>query len=109
MSPAIRVWLAKPSDFDKMANIAVQAHVKDEKFAYLFAKRDSHPDAYRTYFRTHIKHHSMIPQCFLLVAEIEQFDGKLIAGYCLWNRDGEDEATVQKWGKKEAFLQSKIV
>ena len=104
----MHVRRVKPSDFDEIASIAVQAHTRDLKYEYLFPKRDSHPDAYKAYFLTRVKHHCMDPQCFGIVAEIEVDDAKSqIAGYCLWTREGEGNVIVERWGERESFVQSK--
>lgn len=102
---------ATPSDFDAISFIAVEAHRNDEKFAYLFPKRDMHVEAYRKYFRTHVEHHSIIPRCFVIVAELVSSERRSkIVGYCLWNRDGKSRTTwggLEKSGK-ENVMQGKL-
>ena len=97
------IRLVKPTDYESIATVSVNSHTDDVQTAFLYPGREAHPDIYRRHALKHAKHHAMIPQCFVVVAEAESGE---IAGYCLWVRDSKDEATKRRWGWKESPLQS---
>ncbi|KAJ5807793.1 hypothetical protein N7474_009062 [Penicillium riverlandense] len=70
MSNDIRIRQATSLDLDTISHIAVDAHRNDQEYTHLFPQREEYVEAYQKDFRTHVKHHSILPNCFVMVAEV---------------------------------------
>ncbi|OCK73205.1 hypothetical protein K432DRAFT_387508 [Lepidopterella palustris CBS 459.81] len=104
----MKVRPCKESDIPSLAALAVKSLDDDAMDEYFYPGRCKHPEAYRQAYEKQIKMFMAEPSSFIMVAATEPSDDTWsgeteIAGYCVWNREGESKEVKEKWWQKETL------
>lgn len=88
----MHVRRVQAADLPVLAEVAAQAMLDDELFAYLCPQRREYYSDYRLAFQRRLRDKSLKPEYVIMVAETDPPDATVV-GYCVWELIGR--ATVQ--------------